>query len=247
MKAYSNGINKKKFVAEMKKHQKADAFIRGTYGDNTKSDFKGCSVGCALKSVANIKKIKIDTNSHINFEKYLGIPQWLARLNDTMFENVSNDRIKTWPVEFSEAINEGSNLDEIKVSFIVYILEQNLETLNGLKIDPKQLDIINVIESVKVVTRQMTDAQKSKDVNLIVAVELVAELAAWSVVESVESAKSVAWSSAARSAWLVVEAAARSAWLVARSSVESAVISAAKTVTYDKYADKLLELIRACV
>lgn len=84
MKAYMQGITKQQFVAETKLHQLSDNFIKGSY-DNGE---KGCAVGCALKSVQKLLKRNIAVNDHLNFEKYLGIPEWLARVEDTVFEGL---------------------------------------------------------------------------------------------------------------------------------------------------------------
>ena len=125
MKAYTMGISKDEFVTEMKKHQALDAFIRGTYNHESSDSlhFKGCAVGCSLESVARLKNIKLNHENHKEFETHLGIPQWLALLEDKIFENCSKARVKTWPVEFSEAINEGADLNKIKIPFLIFIVE----------------------------------------------------------------------------------------------------------------------------
>jgi len=44
----------------------------------------------------------------------IGIPQWLARLEDCIFEGLSHDRSQKWPEEFLEAITPGIDLNTIE-------------------------------------------------------------------------------------------------------------------------------------
>lgn len=193
MKAYECGITKKEFVKEMKMHAKMDAFIKGTYGESEDGIFKGCSVGCALHSVSRLKGTALDTGDHELFEKYLGVPEWLARLNDTLFENLPEERSKKWPVEFSEAINEGADLDKIKTPYLVYILTENLKTLDSLKVDKEHTQVIKAIEQTRAATLQVIKAHESDDKDELSAAESAA-WAAWSAAESAaRSAESAAF------------------------------------------------------
>jgi hypothetical protein len=100
MQAYSQTITKKEFVAELKKHQKADNFKKGGYWDGE----KGCAVGCSLKSIDTVKNLGLKQfNMHKDYETHLGIPEWLARVEDGLFEGMSLKKSKTWPVKFAEA------------------------------------------------------------------------------------------------------------------------------------------------
>lgn len=232
MKAYECGITKKEFVKEMKMHAKMDAFIKGTYGESEDGIFKGCSVGCALHSVSRLKGTALDTGDHELFEKYLGVPEWLARLNDTLFENLPEERSKKWPVEFSEAINEGADLDKIKTPYLVYILTENLKTLDSLKVDKEHTQVIKAIEQTRAATLQVIKAHESDDKDELSAAESAARSAAESV------AWAAAESAAESAAWAARSAAWSAAWSVAWSAAESA--------AFVPHADKLLEMIREC-
>lgn len=109
MKSYSTTITKEEFVKELEAHQKADDFIRGEYWNNETA--KGCAVGCSLESISRIKKLKFALDDHQLYETHLGIPEWLARLEDKIFENMSIERSKIWPVDFAKAIPIGVNLE----------------------------------------------------------------------------------------------------------------------------------------
>ena len=88
--SYNNDTKlKKNLIREMQKHRKADQFVKGTYGKDN-GLFKGCSVGCAVHSLNRIKKTTIAYNDHLELSKAMGCPEWLWRLNDTLFENLPN-------------------------------------------------------------------------------------------------------------------------------------------------------------
>lgn len=126
MKAYTGTVTKTEFVKELERHQKADLFLKGTYSAGE----KGCAVGCSLKSIAIIKGIKLDPSDHKEYETHLGIPEWLARVEDTIFEGLPLERSKSWPVEFATAIKEGSNLEKIKGPFLIMVLKSTLDTFD---------------------------------------------------------------------------------------------------------------------
>lgn len=212
MKAYSMGITKEQFVNEIKAHQLADNFIKGNY---TKGK-KGCAVGCSIKSINKLKGKRLAPSDHPQYENHLGIPEWLAIIEDNFFEEVSLERSKTWPLEFSEAINQDADLSKVKLPFIVYILQQNLLTLYGLETDNS--DVKEAIDQSRAAVEQMIAAQKSQDENLILAAESAAISAACSAARSAESAAAAAISAAGSSRSAAVAAAARSA---ARSAAGS--------------------------
>src|SRR5689334_20093389 len=133
MQAYKAGITKRQFVAEMKKHQKADAFLKGTYQQGNGKSFRGCAVGCGINSINRLKRKKLSHNSHEELSKHLGIPYWLARVEDTLFEGVSVERSKTWPVEFAEALQTGKNYDGILKPFLAVIIKSTFQDYDPVK------------------------------------------------------------------------------------------------------------------
>ena len=76
---------KDKYVARVKAHAAADEIIKGSYWERG----KGCAVGCTVHS-----------NSHKAYEEELGIPMVLARLEDRIFEGMSNDKAMKFPLKF---------------------------------------------------------------------------------------------------------------------------------------------------
>jgi len=123
MKAFKGKVNKDEFIKEIKWHKEQDAFMRGTYNEGNKNNFKGCAVGCSINSINKLLGTAYGYDEHIDMAETLQIPEWLVRLEDKIFEGLSEKDSKEWPLRFSEAINEGADLDKIKPEFLVYVLE----------------------------------------------------------------------------------------------------------------------------
>jgi hypothetical protein len=231
MRAFHNEESiKQKYINRVLAHQKADEIVKGQYW----GEGKGCAVGCTIHG-----------SDHSAYERELGIPEWMARLEDTLFENLPNESAKLWPAEFLEAVNVGADLEKIKTPFLIFILEKNLEYMAGAKYDvEKRPEVKNALDGSAAAVKQMIEAHKSGSEADLSAARSAAESAAWSARSAAESAAWSAWSaaeSAAWSAWSAARSAAWSAWS-ARSAAESAAWSAA----FETYADKLLDLIREC-
>ncbi len=158
MKAYSTTIGKREFVAELKKHREQDNFVRGSYW----SGGKGCAVGCSLESIGRVKQLKLDPSSHALYPVHLGIPEWLARVEDSFFEHMSVEKSKDWPVRFAQAIPVGANLEKAKVPFIIMLLEHSLVSMKAAKYDEKANPAVKnaITGSIKAV-KQMIKAQKT--------------------------------------------------------------------------------------
>ncbi len=190
---------KAKYVARVKAHAKADELVKGGYWGNG----KGCAVGCTIHS-----------SQHNAYETELGLPEWLARLEDTLFEGLANKYAKKFAVEFLLSIPVGKNLDKVKWQFCSFILAENLKRVQQLQISEALK--VQVSEAIRGLKAMHDKATKTG---------VWDESAAWSAARSAESAAWSAWSaawSAARSA----ESAAWSVWSAARSA-ESAAWSAA--------------------
>lgn len=119
----------KLYLDRVRAHAKADEIVKGEYWE----DGKGCAVGCTVHS-----------DRHSDFERLLGIPTWLAYLEDIIFEKLPNKEAKKWPVEFLEAINLGSNLNQIRPTIMVYILDEKLKQRKFLKAEYSLLVIRNL-------------------------------------------------------------------------------------------------------
>jgi hypothetical protein len=266
MKAYQGIITKEEFVHELKAHQKADDFIRGAYW----KEGKGCAVGCSIESVSRLKNLELKNFS--DYEKYpelLGIPEWLAQLEDALFENMALKKSKSWPVDFAEAIHTGADLEKIRVPFLVVLLRHSLVSLSKVQFDASRYPGVNqVIMGSHHAVQQMIEAQESGDQEKILAAHLAADSAACSA-DSAHSADSAAYaansvarlaacSAAYSAACSAVDSAADSAayaaaYSAAYSAADSAAYAAAdsahsiaRLAVYDYFADELLKLLREC-
>jgi len=252
MEAYKQGISKEEFVNEMKGHAKSDRLLRGRYWENG----KGCAVGCGIESINHLKGLKLDHEEHSDFEEHLGWPEWFTRLEDTLFENVTPERSKTWPVEIAEAVNEGADLEKTKVPIIVMLLEHTLVSMGKCVFDrEKNPDVVKALEKSKKSVLLMIEAQKSGDKEQVKAARSAAHSAAHSATHSAarSAAHSAAYSaaySAAHFADSAHSAAHSAAYSAAHSaahfadSAHSAAYSAARSAAYDHYADKILEIVK---
>jgi hypothetical protein len=94
-------------LAQVRAHRMADQIIKGKYWENG----KGCAVGCTVHS-----------SDHSAYEREMGIPRLLARLEDCLFERLPNERAMTWPEEFLEAIQIGADLSLVGARFMHWLL-----------------------------------------------------------------------------------------------------------------------------
>ena len=103
---------KQKYLERVQAHAKADEIIHGVYWQ----DGKGCAVGCTIHS-----------DKHSAYETELGLPEWLARLEDTLFEHLPNERAQRFPAQFLSAIPVGVDLATVKWQFCAFLLSENIE------------------------------------------------------------------------------------------------------------------------
>jgi hypothetical protein len=191
---------KEKYLARVRMHRAADNLIQGTgweYG-------KGCAVGCTLENY-----------SHSRYPIELGLPEWLAFLEDHIFEALSTDDAMAWPEAFLSAIPVGvseRNMDILRDQFQIFWLTRQKTQID----QDKYPHVVTAIDG----TIALLDAAIAGE---------EPERAAWSAAESAarNAAARVAWSeSAAESAARNV---ARNAWSAARSAAWSAACRAAES------------------
>jgi ribosomal protein L12E/L44/L45/RPP1/RPP2 len=222
MNAYEGIITKKEFVKELKTHQKADNFIRGTFFNEDTG--KGCAVGCSLKSISRLKNIKMSLSDHSRYPALLGIPEWIARLEDSIFEGMSEDMAKSWPVDFASAIKTGADLDKARIPFLLVVLKSSLKSLDSLEYDEEKLtEVKKSVDQSRAAVKQMVKALKSGNSEEIVK----ARDAAASATAAANSAANYA----ANAAYYAADAAAHAA--------------NAERKTYNSFAVSLLKIIKS--
>ena len=233
---------KRDFVAMAILHREQDRYIKGTFSEKDSDDadfFKGCSVGCSIRSLKLLGKNGMDYNNHAKLAESLGWPDWLTLLQDTIFERLPQSESETWTEELAQAVPVGVDLSVVKWQFCAFLMRENIERVIDLKMDEESKK--KVLDSIRSVLSLHEKA----------ALGNIPESAAWSAAES--AARSASWSAAESEAESAAESAARSAaWSAAESAAESAAWSAARSAAWSaawsaafvKYKKELLRLIK---
>jgi hypothetical protein len=181
---HGNEAEKVSILAQLRAHHDADEIIKGHYWEGG----KGCAVGCTIHS-----------GNHAEYETRFGIPQALARLEDTIFENLPNGTAKEWPLRFMGAIKPGADLSRVSWQFLHWLLTD--EAVNPGINHPLVRDAIKQCADVLI---PLTKGQKTDESAESAArsAERSAASAAWSAARSAESAASAAASAAWSAAYL---------------------------------------------
>lgn len=225
---------KQKYVNRVRYHIAADNLIRGQGWTGE----KGCAVGCTL-----------ETYDHSRYPVELGIPEWLAYLEDKLFENMSEAKSRTWPLLFLKSITPGANLETVRAPFMAYILQSTLEHFNHEKY-PDVLQAVNSVIDLYIIGGTEEDFREARQQAWDAGATKGAH---WAVVAGVAASAVVADAVAAVAAAAAVPAA------VVDHSVESAadVVDSAsfyssqiyrttRIETIDQFSDKLIELLKQC-
>lgn len=193
MKAFHNNLDiKHKFLERVRAHRKADRLIQGTGWE----DGKGCAIGCTLENY-----------DHSLYPTELGIPEWLAMLEDNIFEGLPNDKAMMWPERFLAAINTGADLEKVKTPFLIYALEQTIGYMDACEFDQEASpDVVKAIEGSKAVVLEMIRCHRDgSDLAAAGAAESAARSAAGAAESTAESAAMAAWSVYERQADKLIE------------------------------------------
>jgi len=248
MKAFHNdSAIKEKYLKRVRDHQAADELIRGIGYEKQKDGvFRGCAVGCTLNGY-----------SHQDYETELGIPEWLARVEDTLFEGMNKKKSETWPERFLEAIPIGVDLDPIKPKFFIMLLEHTIGSMDRIQYDqerwPKVREAIS--RSRTAVTEMIRCHREGLDLTAAADSAALSAASAYSArsansADSADSAAAAALSaySAADSAWYSAHASSASADSAAAAALSAdstaSAHAAARSHAFDYYADQLLELLK---
>lgn len=215
---------KDEYLKRVKDHEVADEIIKGTYWE----DGKGCAVGCTIHS-----------RDHNVYQTELGIPKWLAVLEDRIFENLPNSRAKSFPYEFLSSISVGAELEKIKAPFLILVLESTFDKFDHLKYPKVKSSLDEVIalykrnadpEDFLIAGKNANDAIYSAD-TAHAAYAAYAAHAAYTAHAAADDADAIC---AAVYAARATNAAADNADAITYAS------------SYIKFADKLLELLKDC-
>ncbi len=210
---------KQKYLDRIIKHREMDNIIQGKGWENG----KGCAVGCTLENY-----------NHARYPIELGIPKWLAYLEDSIFEGLTIEKAKLWPELFLKSIPVGVNLEPLKYHLNIKRMDRLLVIMNGLLGKGNDEVINQTINAIKMVKECNQLHLDNKPCNWDAAEEIaraVAGAAAYSAAWAATSAGAAAYSAA----WAATSAAAWESWSAARS--------AAWAATWQQEADDLIELL----
>lgn len=229
MEAFSNDPKiKAKYLARVKAHRLADDLVQGTGWANG----KGCAVGCTL-----------EIYEHSRYETELGIPEWLAYVEDEIFEELDENDAMLWPEIFLSAINPGADLNKIKGPFLIFILQSILDTFDHKKY-PEVLQIINSVIDLWTIGGTEEDF---KD-----AARSAAQATCYATCYATGAAADIAAADAAYAADIAAACDAAAVARVARAAYAADTAACTACAGRDaraarlKYSDKLIELLKAC-
>jgi len=223
LKAFHNSAEiKQKYIDRIEQHIKADQLIHGVGWD--KETNRGCAVGCTLN--------KYDCAA---YEKELGLPEWLAYLEDTLFENISLEKSRIFPKLFLESIPVGVNLDKAYHKFCKFILTEVIQMPD----DKQTRDAIQkiILLHEKAIRGEITTIPaliRSKTISAALSALSAARSATWitarsAVLSALSAARLAAWkatNSTTSAAWLAVDSTTSAAWSVTWITARSAAHSA---------------------
>jgi hypothetical protein len=232
---------KKKYLSRVRAHRVADEIIQGT----TWTGKKGCAVGCTLHAY-----------DHLAYERELGIPMMLARLEDSIFEGLSVNDSKAWPEDFLNAIPVGADLSMIWPRFALYLI---IDKKEGVIRFAKRSDVKKALREVASLFQEwISTGIKPSDTKWREAAQKArtarSAAAAWAA-EAAEAAEAAAaeaeaaWAAEAEAAWAAAEAEAawaaeaEAAWAAAEAEARWAARKNAREQTRALQAKKLLQLL----
>jgi hypothetical protein len=212
------------YLARVRKHQRLDELIHGTYWANG----KGCAVGCTIHSA-----------NHAAYETELGIPRILARLEDRIFEGMANGKASRWPSGFLNAIRVGADLSLVWPRFAVWLLvDKRTGVIRHAKTDAQRAAIQRVADLYGKVVK----GEPVADSDWRAA---AADAAYDAASAAYDAASAAAAADAAADAASAAAAAAYDAASAAYDAASAAYDAAARQRSYERMARKLLTLLKA--
>lgn len=85
---------------------------------------KGCSVACSIHALNTLCGTEYDTSDHAVYEAF-GVPGWLGRVQDILFEGLPKPRNVFFPEHLLSAIPVGADLNRIKLPFMLNVLRSS--------------------------------------------------------------------------------------------------------------------------
>lgn len=177
-------------VAQAEHHAEADMLMSGTYGTGAGAEFRGCSVGCFAYDI-NRQTDELG-NWHETVADARGLPEWLIRLQDSLFEGLPQAERAGFHVELARRIPVGVNLEPVQHWLAIARIDRMLTALRASLVAKHAHGAHEAIEQTVAaleVGRRAHEAAAGGNACELPAAESAAESAA-------RSAESAAWSAA---------------------------------------------------
>jgi hypothetical protein len=224
---HGDSNTKAKYVERVKAHAAADEIIHGQYW----AAGKGCAVGCTIHG-----------SDHRRYEKELGVPLILARLEDRIFEGMTNGDAKEFPLRFLSAIEPGADLSLVWHQFAHWLLVDPQDGVIKYAKTDKTKDAIQLVaqlydRAARGLLVEKKEWQRAQGVAYAAAAADAADAAA----DAAYAAADAAYAAAA-----AAYAAAAAAYAAAAAAAAAAdAYATARRKSYKRQADKLVELLLA--
>ena len=123
---------KAKYQKRLADHRAAEQLIQGTGFE----DGKGCAVGCTL-----------DAYDHSRYPIELGLPEWLAWLEDCIFEGLPAKEAEQFAEDFLAAIPVGADVQHVRGQLATLRHERDLHRLES-NTEPYAAEVRAAIQGV---------------------------------------------------------------------------------------------------
>lgn len=206
-----NALQRQEFLDQSRAHYAADMLLKGTFGTEKTGTFRGCSVGCHLHHINPEHRA---SGKHAAVANYYGYPEWLARLQDSIFEGLPDDECNRWHLQLAETLYtlpDDYDWQAAMHRVLVAILRVALQ--HAGKAAPVVQTVIDLHErAARGETVTDKEWQKAERAAALTA-ERAARVAAWAT----------AWAAARAAGWAAGWTAARAAgWAAARAAAWAA-------------------------
>ncbi len=136
LQAFNNKKYEKDFyVKRLIHHRKMEHLVQGT-GWESNGETHGCAIGCLFE--------KYD---HQLGPRLIGLPEWLLRLCDHLFEKLPSREANEFAIDWVKAIPVGADVGPVKRQLAIWRCEISLVRLKDNK-EPYAIECRNAIQLV---------------------------------------------------------------------------------------------------
>ena len=207
---------KEAVVERVREHQRLDQIIQKIYwAQQADGIYRGCAIGCVLHS-----------GNHMDYERQLGLPVFLAYIDEHIFESLPARESTAWPLRFIEAVPVGVDLEMVHPRFMHWLMTDPRGARQFVASqDVKIFDAVAKLYSDWITAGAFAAQAEARAEQAAenAAASAVSNSAQAAAAHALHAAESAAWSAA----WSTAASAAASPSLRAKHAVWSAAWSAA--------------------